>query len=124
MKQPVYFLHMFPDYEPPEELKEALSQAAIVAADIDPAKGTVDVAIHSACYIPRRFLDAVAGELRTMYGLRSLHITPSYPADQLPLIEAEELMHLFVKENSMNRGALAGAQWQWEGATKQILTPQ
>mgnify|MGYP006864408763 CR=1 FL=1 len=26
---------MFPDYEPPEELYQALSQAAIVAADID-----------------------------------------------------------------------------------------
>ena len=35
---------MFPDYEPPEELNAALSQAAIVAADIFPETGTVEVA--------------------------------------------------------------------------------
>ena len=36
MTDQVFFLNMFPDYAPPEELNAALSQAAIVAADIDP----------------------------------------------------------------------------------------
>jgi hypothetical protein len=106
---------MFPDYEPPEELKDALSQAAVVAADIDPAKGQVDMAIHSRQYISRRKLDAVADDLRTGYGLRKMQITASYPADQLTCVEPEDLMALFVKENSMHRGSLAGAQWIWEG---------
>ena len=35
----VSILNMFPDYEPPEVLRESLSQAAIVAADIDPLLG-------------------------------------------------------------------------------------
>ena len=56
MKEQVFFLNMFPDYAPPEGLEETLSQAAIVAADIDPAVGRVEVAIHSECYIPRKTL--------------------------------------------------------------------
>ena len=106
---------MFPDYAPPEELLQALSQAAIVAADIDPERGRVDVAIHADTYIPQRHLDKVAQDLCQIYGLRSLTVTATYPADQLSRIEPEELMALFVRENSMHRGALAGAQWSWEG---------
>ena len=34
MREQVFFLNMFPDYVPPEALQEALSQAAIAAADI------------------------------------------------------------------------------------------
>ena len=120
MNDQVFFLNMFPDYEPPEELKEALTQAAVVAADIDPEKRQVDVAIHSETYIPQRLLDGVADDLRGAYGLRTLTITASFPASQLHCVEPEELMALFVRENSMNRGALAGAQWTWEGEALRI----
>ena len=41
MDQTLYLNQMFPDYEPPEELHPALSQAAIAAADIDPAPGKI-----------------------------------------------------------------------------------
>ena len=34
MSETVYLLNMFPDYEPPEEIRKALSQAALVAVDI------------------------------------------------------------------------------------------
>ena len=115
MKEQVLFLNMFPDYAPPEELKEALSQAAIAAADIDPVRGCVEVAIHSPSYIPQLTLDTVADALRTAYGLRQMTITATHPASQLHSIQPEELMALFVRENSMNRGALAGATWTWEG---------
>ena len=47
MLEKVYLLHMFPDYEPPEVLQSALSQAAIVAADIDPERGGVHIAAHA-----------------------------------------------------------------------------
>ena len=106
---------MFPDYEPPEELKEALSQAAVVAADIDPERGAVSVALHCGTYIPKRSLDVVTKNLQDSYGLRELQISMTYPAHQISKIEPEELMALFVRENSMNRGSLAGAQWNWEG---------
>ncbi len=116
MSETVFFLNMFSDYAPPEPLKSQLSQAAVVAADMDPAEGKVAVAIHAPQYIPLRLLDAMAVRLREIYGLRELTVTATHPAGQLPFVEPEELMALFVRENSMNRGSLAGARWEWEGA--------
>ena len=120
MTDPVYFLHMFPDYEPPEELKSALSQAAIVAADIDAADRSVSVAVHSEGYIPGRLLDKAAKDITSLYGLRKLEITATHPASELHKIEPEELMQLFVNLNSMARGSLAGAKWVWEGTALTI----
>ena len=114
MNQHVYIFNMFPDYEPPEELKEALSQAAIVAADIDPEERSVSVAIHAEVYIPQRLLDQVARDLGASYGLRKMELTATHPETELHKIEAEELMNLFVSRNSMTRGALAGARWEWK----------
>ncbi len=115
MTEKVPFLHMFPDYEPPEELKTALSQAAIAAADIDAGARSVTAAIHSECYIPGRLLQQAAKEIASLYGLRELNIAATHPASELQKIEPEELMGLFVSLNSMARGSLAGAKWNWEG---------
>ena len=120
MAETVYFLNMFPDYEPPEALKGVLSQAAIAAADIDPATRSVGVAIHSESYIPGKYLERVQREISASYGLQKLTITATHPADQLQSIELEELMSLFVEQNSMTRGSLAGARWEWEGQTLHI----
>ena len=106
---------MFPDYEPPEELHAALSQAAIVAADIFPETGTVETAVHSESYIPQRLLDQAAREIASLYGLRKLSLTATHPETELHKMEPEELMQLFVSRNSMARGTLAGAKWEWEG---------
>ena len=106
---------MFPDYEPPEALMEALSQAAIMAADIDPEAGRVNVAIHSERYIPKRLLAQAEKDISSLYGLRNLELTATHPESQLHHIEPEELMQLFVSRNSMARGSLAGAKWEWEG---------
>ena len=119
MNQKVYLTHMFPDYEPPEELKPALSQAAIVAADIDPEERSVSVAIHSESYIPQRLLDQTGRELAAMYGLRRMGLTAVHTEGELHKIEPEELMNLFVSRNSMTRGSLAGAKWEW---TDRVLT--
>ena len=51
MEQKVYLFQMFPDYEPPEELHAALSQAAIAAADISAEDRSVHVVVHSENYI-------------------------------------------------------------------------
>ncbi len=120
MKEPVLFLQMFPDYEPPEALQSALSQAAIAAADIDPDSRRVEVAIHSEAYIPKQELDKVADTLRDSYGLKSLQITATHPASQLSFVTTEELRDLFVERNSMHRAALAGASFRWEGTTLHI----
>ncbi len=115
MNKTVYFPNMFPDYEPPEALCSALSQAAIVAADIDPESRSVEVVIHCEQYIPLQQLQTVSDELRNAYGLRKLHITATHPAHQLQKVSNDELMQLFVAQNSMNRATLAGARWHWEG---------
>ena len=97
---------MFPDYEPPEALESALSQAAIVAADIDPARGAVSIAAHAPIYIPKRLIDQAEKDISRLYGLRFLTVTVTHPEDQLHMIENEELLSLFVEQNSMNRGSL------------------
>ncbi len=114
MNEQVYLSHMFPDYEPPEELKTALSQAAIVAADIDPEERRVSVVLHSETYIPQRLLDQAARDLGVSYGLRKLELTATHPEMELHKMESDELMNLFVSRNSMTRGSLAGAKWEWK----------
>ena len=115
MSEQVFLLNMFPDYEPPEALKSALSQAAIVAADIDPAFGMVSIACHAPIYIPKRLIDQAEREIAQLYGLRKIAVTITHPEDQLQKIEEDELRDHFVQLNSMNRGSLAGATWQWNG---------
>ena len=103
MSKTVFFLNMFPDYQPSEDLYGALSQAAITAADIDPESRSVTVAITSETYIPQKLLMKAAEDICAAYGLRRLQIEPVYPASELQSMEAEDLMQLFVSENSMTR---------------------
>ena len=117
MKEKTYFLDMFSDYEPPESLKNAISQAAIVAADLNPAERRIRMEIRCEEYIPCKVLDAVAADICDLYGLRDLQLYATYPATQLQQISEEDLLELFVAENSMTRGSLAGAKWQWEETT-------
>ena len=114
MSDTILFLNMFSQYQPPEALQSALSQAAVVAADIDPERRRVETCIFAPEYIPAALLDTAAKEISGIYGLNQLDITATHPADQLSRIEPEELMGLFIAQNSMNRGSLAGAKWQWE----------
>ena len=111
---------MFSDYVPPEALQQVLSQAAIAAADIDPVTRSVSVAIYSQSYIPARYLKIAKKEIETIYGLDKLEINATYPADQISLIEAEDLMAMFTAQISMCRGSLAGARWEWEDNTLHI----
>ena len=116
MTEQIYLHNMFPDYEPPEGLDAVLSQAAIVAADIFPEERSVHVAVHSDTYIPQRQLEEVGKQISGLYGLRRVDLTATHPEDQLHKIEPEELMQLFVSRNSMTRGSLAGAKWEWDAA--------
>ena len=120
MKETVYILNMFPDYTPPEALADALSQAAIRAADIDPVQRRVEIAFFSERYIPRRLLEQAAKDISAAYGLREVELTGTYPASQLQCLEPGELLDMFMAEDSMTRGSLAGAKWSWEGTTLKI----
>ena len=114
MGESVSFLSMFSEYMPSEELQSVLSQAAVCAADIDSVGRKLSVDIHSPKYIPNRDLAEATEQIKSIYHINQLTVNPTYPADQLASIEPDELMQLFVDENSMCRGILAGAQWCWE----------
>ena len=115
MKENLLLLDMFPDYEPPEEIRKVLSQAALVAVDLDPASRTVEAAAHAETYVPRRMTQQLEKELLELYGLNRLHIVLTHPAQELSKMEPEELRSLFVEQDSMTRGSLAGAKWTWSG---------
>ena len=97
-----------------------LSQAAIAAADISAEERSVHVVLHSESYIPQRLLDQTAKEISGLYGLRRMNLTATHPASELQKIEPEELRDLFVMHNSMARGSLAGAKWEWSGESLTI----
>ena len=120
MSEQISLLNMFSIYEPPEALRNALDQAAVVAADIDPEKGRVEVCLHSETYIPASLMKTAAADICSAYGLRDVFITATHPASQLTAVQPEEIRELFVTENSMNRGSLAGAQMRWEDETLHI----
>ena len=115
MEEKTYFLNMFSDYEPPEALKSALSQAAVCAANIDPEARTVSVRVESKDYIPLRYLEQVSEQICGIYTLRKMELTAVHPEDQLEKIEPEELQLQFIRHNPMARGTLAGAKWTWDG---------
>ena len=97
-----------------------LSQAAIAAADISAEERSVHVVLHSESYIPQRLLDQAAKEISGLYGLRRMNLTATHPASELQKVEPEELRDLFVMCDSMARGSLAGAKWEWEGESLTI----
>ena len=115
MSETVYLLNMFPDYEPPEEIRKALSQAALVAVDIRAENRSVEVAAHTDTYVPRRLTRQAEKDILSLYGLRNLEITLTHPATELSRIEPEELRDLFVDLDPMTRASLAGAKWAWDG---------
>ena len=115
MSETVYLLNMFPDYEPPEEIRKALSQAALVAVDIRAENRSVEVAAHTDTYVPRRLTRQAEKGILSLYGLRNLEITLTHPATELSKIEPEELRDLFVDLDPMTRASLAGAKWAWDG---------
>ena len=96
MEERTYLLNMFSDYEPPEPLYEALSQAVIVTADMDLMSRKIRVIIRNESYIPQKDLMQVATDIAKLYDLNSLDLRGTYPADQLQKIPAEDLMDMFI----------------------------
>ena len=120
MNKDIFFLNMFSEYQPPERLLPALAQAAISAADIDPASRRVDVEVVFDRYVPQRELEQISLDIADIYALRAVNILPRFPSQLLTDIEPGELMGLFTAQDSMARASLAGAKWEWEGQALHI----
>ena len=54
MKESVLFLDMFSAYTPPEELQSCLSQAAVLAAQIDPVQRFVLIDLYCHTYLTQK----------------------------------------------------------------------
>ena len=120
MEDKTYFLNMFSDYEPPESLKDAISQAAIVAADLDLMTRKVTMELTCPQYISLKTLDLVSADVCDLYDLRGLQIHARYPQSELQNMLSEDIQELFIRESSITRGSLAGATWSWEDTTLTI----
>ncbi len=117
MQNDVLFLEMFREYQPPEALSNALSQAAIVACDMEPQTRRIHVAVHCPKYLPEKLWNLARQDIALIYGISALEITPTYPADQLSQLPVEDLTALFAATEPMARGILAGAQLHWDNGT-------
>ena len=120
MKENIPFLNMFTLYEPPGKTAKLLAQAAIRAAQIDPDRRWVGVELDCGAYVPLRVIKQVCKGVCQVYGLHDMEILRRFPAEQLGSMEPGELEELFVEENSMNKGSLAGAVYTWEGTKLHI----
>ena len=106
---------MFSDYIPDESLRHALDAATICAAEIDPQRRNIWVRTSFLSYIPQKDLQQIGKEISVRYGLNEVCIDPVFPSGELNKIDPNELLQLFVEQDSMSLGTLAGARWNWEG---------
>ena len=115
MNEKVQFWNMFALYQPPEQEAALFAQAAVRAAQIDPVKRTVMVEMEAPGYIPERIIQSVSRQIEEHYGLERLEIYQYFPESELAKLESGELTAMFVAEDSICRGTLAGAKYEWEG---------
>ena len=113
MEQALFFLQMFPDCDISEQLKRLLDDTIVRKANIDVENRYIYIELYSPVYIPEVSLNELKGSLIRQYELYGIDFDVYHPADQLCHMNHEELRDLFVRHDSMARGALAGAVWTW-----------
>ena len=117
MSQQIRFLDMFPDFEPPEKLMQCFEQILVTGAQIDQINRRIDMELFCPEYIPLKVLDDASKNIVRAYQLRNLKLMMRHPSDQLHRVGKLEIRDLFILENSMAVGSLAGAKIDWEGNT-------
>ncbi len=120
MDKKIPFLDMFSHYQPPEHLKEVLSQAVVCNADIDPKSKSIEISVASPMYISNKDHDTIRNALMEIYHFKSMVICYTYPEELLFTMPDVFFMGLFMEEDSMSRASLSGARWEWEDHTLHI----
>ena len=115
MKDNVLFLNMFALYEPKEEVRAVLAAAAIRSAELDPGSRTIELELDCPGPVSSSLMAEVCREVEGVYGLKRLAADVHFPPETLYRMEPGDLTALFVRENPMLMGSLAGAGWEWEG---------
>ena len=114
MSEKIFLSHMFPGYQPNEDSPGVFSEILVSSAEIDPEYRLVYVKAFSPNYLTVKERERYEREIESFYDLRRVDLELNFPAHLLSSIHPDELRDLFVSENSMLRGTLAGAQWTWE----------
>lgn len=103
MSETVYLLNMFPDYEPPEEIRQGPFSGGPCGSGYPGGKPQRRGGRPHG-YLRTPATDPAGGEdILSLYGLRNLEITLTHPATELSKIEPEELRDLFVDLDPMTR---------------------
>ena len=115
MKDNVLFLNMFALYQPDEGTAKFLEGAVIRSAELDPVERRIELELSCAGPVPGAVQAEICRSIERIYGLKALVVQFCFQPENLYQMEPGDLTWLFVQENPMNMGSLAGAAWEWEG---------
>ena len=116
----VFFPALFPGFEPPEELAQALERLAVVHAELDRDARTIRLDAQAEKYIAEKQLQTLCRAVEKAYGLKSLELSVRYPEEELPHMDFRDLAQVFIRAFSPSAAILAGAQYTVEDNTVTI----
>ena len=116
----VFFPALFPGFEPPEELAQALERLAVVHAELDRDARTIRLDAQAEKYLAEKQLQTLCRAVEKAYGLKSLELLVRYPEEELPHMDFRDLAQVFIRAFSPSAAILAGAQYTVEDNTVTI----
>ena len=108
----VYFPALFPGFEPPEGMAEALACLAVVHAELDREARIIRLDAQTDTYIAEKQLQTLCRAVEKAYGLRKLELSVRYPAAELPNMDFRDLAQVFIRAFSPSAAILAGASYE------------
>ena len=106
----VYFPALFPGFEAPDGLAEALDRLAVAHAELDREARTIRLDAQADAYIAEKQLQTLCRAVEKAYGLKSLELSVRYPEEELPHMDFRDLAQVFIRAFSPSAAILAGAQ--------------
>ena len=108
----VYFPALFPGFEAPDGLAEALERLAVVHAELDREARTIRLDAQADTYIAEKQLQTLCRAVEKAYGLKLLELSVRYPASELPNMDFRDLAQVFIRAFSPSAAILAGAGYE------------
>ncbi|MFR5762275.1 MAG: hypothetical protein ACLUFI_12385 [Oscillospiraceae bacterium] len=93
----VFFPALFPGFEPPEELAQALERLAVVHAELDRDARTIRLDAQAEKYLAEKQLQTLCRAVEKAYGLKSLELSVRYPEEELPHMDFRDLAQVFIR---------------------------
>ena len=93
----VFFPALFPGFEPPEELAQALERLAVVHAELDRDARTIRLDAQAEKYLAEKQLQTLCRAVEKAYGLKSLELLVRYPEEELPHMDFRDLAQVFIR---------------------------